>query len=482
MNQVMLELEACVDKGGLLQAPADMARYLQDWTGSQRGEALAVARPSSTAQVSALMRVAATHHLAVTAQGGNTGLSGASVSRDASRSLLLSLDRMTAVREIDPHTPAITAEAGCILQTLQDRASDAGLCLPLGLGAEGSCTLGGVISTNAGGIRALRYGNCRENVMGIEAVLADGSVWNGLRALRKHNMGFDLKQLFIGAEGTLGVVTAAVMRLTPAWRQLEAAVVATPSPTAAMAILHRLRRYCGDTVVASELIEGFGLGLAFTVLPDATNPFGQQHPWYLLVEVASGAQEGTLRESFEAALVSAMEAGEATDAVFARSQAQRAFFWKLREGVVMGQKSVGATVKHDVSVPVGAVPAFIKRATAAALALVPGARPLSFGHVGDGNIHFTVLRPVDADPAAFLKHAGSITSCTHDSALALGGSISAEHGIGSSKLDEFERIVDPVELGLFQRIKQALDPEGRMNPGVLLRDQNNRAGNPPTSH
>jgi len=469
MEPIFSELAACVDAGGLVHDGAAMAPYLRDWTGTHVGEALAVVRPSSTRQVSSLMRVAAAHHLTVTPQGGNTGLTGASVSRDPRRALLLSLDRMTAVREIDPHTPAITAEAGCILQTLQDRANDAGLCLPLGLGAEGSCTLGGVVSTNAGGIRALRYGNCRENVMGVEAVLADGSVWNGLRVLRKHNMGFDLKQLFIGAEGTLGVVTAAVMRLTPAWRQLEAAVVATPSPAAAMAILHRLRRHCGDTVVASELIEGFGMDLALTVLPNASHLFEQKHPWYLLIEVATGAQEGALRQGLEAALVSAMEAGEATDAVFAESQAQRTYFWKLREGVVMGQKSVGATVKHDVSVPVGAVPTFIDRATRAVQVMVPGARPLSFGHVGDGNIHFTVLRPVDAEPAAFLKHANSIASCTHDIALALGGSISAEHGIGSSKLDEFERIVDPVELELFQRVKQALDPEGRMNPGVLLR-------------
>jgi len=474
MDALLSELAACVDPGGLLHAQADTERYLRDWTGTQQGAALAVARPSATAQVSALMRVAAQHHLTVTPQGGNTGLTGASVSRDPRRALLLSLDRMTAVRELDPHTPAITAEAGCILQTLQQRASEAGLCLPLGLGAEGSCTLGGVVSTNAGGIRALRHGNCRENVMGIEAVLADGSVWHGLRALRKHNMGFDLKQLFIGAEGTLGVVTAAVIRLTPAWQQLETAVVATASPAEAMAILHRLRRHCGDTVVACELIEACGLDLAFTVLPDAAPLFAQKHPWYLLVEVATGAQEGALRASFEASLAAAMEAGEAMDAVLAESQAQRAFFWKLREGVVMGQRSVGATVKHDVAVPIGAVPAFIDRATRAVQAIVPGARPLSFGHVGDGNIHFTVLRPIDAEPAVFLKHADRLTSSTHDIALALGGSISAEHGIGTNKLDEFERIVDPVELGLFKRIKHALDPDDRMNPGVLLRHASHR--------
>jgi FAD/FMN-containing dehydrogenase len=474
MGQMIADLSACVDAGGVLHEADAMVPYLRDWTRPQLGEALAVVRPSSTGQVAALMRAAATHQLTVTPQGGNTGLTGASVSRDPRRALLLSLDRMKAVRGIDLHTPAITAEAGCILQTLQTHAGDAGLCLPLGLGAEGSCTLGGVISTNAGGIRALRYGNCRENVMGIEAVLADGSVWNGLRALRKHNMGFDLKQLFIGAEGTLGIVTAAVMRLTPAWQQLETALVSTPSPASAMAVLHRLRRFCGDTVVASELIEGFGLDLALAVLPEAANPLGQKHPWYLLIEVATGSEDGSLRGQFEAALVAALEAGEATDAAVAKSEAQRALFWKLREGVVMGQKRVGASVKHDVSVPIGVVPEFIARATAAAQAQVPGARPLSFGHVGDGNIHFTVLRPEDADPAAFLAHAHSIISRTHDIALSLGGSISAEHGIGSYKLDEFERVVDPVELGLFKRIKQALDPDHRMNPGVLLRHPGNR--------
>jgi len=476
MTALIQALAACVDPNGLLHTPAEMAPYLQDWTGVQQGAALAVARPASTAQVAALMRVAAAHQLVVTPQGGNTGLSGASVARDPKRALLLSLERMKTIRALDAHTPAITAEAGCILQTLQDHASDAGLCLPLGLGAEGSCTLGGVISTNAGGIRALRYGNCRENVMGLEAVLADGSIWNGLRALRKHNMGFDLKQLFIGAEGTLGVVTAAVMRLTPAWQQLEAAWVATPDPASAMAILQRLRRGCGDTVVASELIEDFGLDLALSVLPDARNPLVHRHPWYLLVEVATGAEGGALRQGLETALFAGMEAGEATDAVLAENSAQRAFFWKLREGVVMGQKRIGASVKHDVSVPVGAVPAFIARATAAAQQRLPGARPLSFGHIGDGNIHFTVLPP-DGDTNGRLRtQAHAITAQTHDIALSLGGSISAEHGIGTFKLDEFERVVDPVELSLFQHVKHALDPEGRMNPGVLLRESANAPG------
>lgn len=473
MEQVIQELSACVDAGGLLVEQDAMENYLRDWTRTKNGEALAVARPSSTAQVSALMHAAAANDLVVTPQGGNTGLTGASVPRDARRAIVISLDRMRAVRSIDCYTPSLTAEAGCVLATLQDNARDAGLCLPLGLGAEGSCTLGGVISTNAGGIRALRYGNCRENIMGLEAVMADGSVWNGLRALRKHNMGFDLKQMLIGAEGTLGIVTAAVVRLTPAWRQMEAALIAVPSPEKAMMVLDRLRRACGDIVVACELIEGFGLDLAVAALPDASNPLVQRYPWYMLLEVATGAETGELRNAFELALAGALDAGDVLDAILAESEAQRAIFWKLREGVVKGQSSAGVAIKHDVSVPVGAVPEFIRRASSAALDLVEGARPLSFGHIGDGNIHFTVIQPDGADGAAFMAHAGDMIAGTHDIALALGGSISAEHGIGLYKRNEFERVVDPVELALFRQIKMALDPDGRMNPGVLLRAEHN---------
>jgi len=469
MTDILTELAHCVDHGGLLVEAAAMEKYLCDWTGTAHGEALAVARPSSTAQVSALMRAAAAHDLVVTPQGGNTGLTGASVPRDARKALVISLDRMTAIRSIDPHTPSLTAEAGCILATLQDSARDAGLCLPLGLGAEGSCTLGGVVSTNAGGIRALRYGNCRENVMGLEAVMPDGSIWNGLRRLRKHNMGFDLKQVLIGAEGTVGIVTAAVVRLTPAWRQMEAAFLAVPSPEKAMIILERLRRACGDIVVACELIQGFGLDLALSAMPGAVSPLRQAYPWYVLVEVGTAAETGNVREAFERTLAEALDAGELLDAALAESEAQRKAFWGLREGVVTGQRGAGAAIKTDVSVPVDAVPEFIACAAQAARDLVPAARPLSFGHVGDGNIHFTVIQPEGADAGSFMAHAPDLTARIHDIALALGGSISAEHGIGLFKRDEFERVVDPVELALFKQIKSALDPDGRMNPGVMLR-------------
>lgn len=462
-------LAACLDEGGLITDAADMAPYLADWTRKETGQALAVARPRSTAQVSALMRAASAQGLVVTPQGGNTGLTGASIPRDPRRALLLSLDRMKAVRALDSHTPSLTAEAGCVLATLQDTVREAGFALPLGLGAEGSCTLGGVVSTNAGGVRALRYGNTRENVMGLEAVLVDGAVWNGLRALRKHNMGYDLKQLFIGAEGALGVVTAATLRLTPAWRQAETALAGVPDPVAAMALLERLRRVCGDVVVACELIQGLGMELSLRALPDSASPLEGGHPWYVLVELATSAETGNLREALEAALMDAIEAGQATDAVLAETEGQKAAFWRLREGVVDGQRMAGASIKHDVSVPVGAVPEFIAMASAAGQAAVEGARPLSFGHVGDGNIHFTVLQPESADRESFMAHGEAITRRTHDIALSLGGSISAEHGVGVYKRDEFERVVDPVERDLFVRIKTALDPENRMNPGVLLR-------------
>lgn len=459
-------LATCVGPDALVDE-GSMATYLSDWTGKATGEAIAVVRPGSTAEVAALMRLAAEHGLAVTPQGGNTGLTGASIPR-GQRTLLLSLDRMTAVRALDAATPSITAEAGCVLANLQSVAREAGFAIPLGLGAEGSCTLGGVISTNAGGIRALRYGNCRENVMGLEAVLPDGSIWNGLRALRKHNMGYDLKQLFIGAEGGLGVVTAVVMRLTPAWLQTETALVATPDPQSAMALLGEVRRACGDSVVACELIEGFGITLARSVLPDAQHPLPGDFPWFVLIEAATAADVGSLREAFETGIGNALSNGVALDAVLAENESQRGHLWRLREAVVDGQRRAGASIKHDVSVPLGSVPVFIDRASEVALATVRGCRPLSFGHVGDGNIHFTVIQPLDGDGGSFLRQAPEVTARVHDIALALGGSISAEHGIGTYKRAEFDRIVDDVELDLFRRIKSAIDPTWRMNPGVLM--------------
>ena len=470
MDALVRDLSACVDPGGLLVDGDLKERYLRDWTGAWTGAALAVVRPSSTTQVAALIRIAAANKLVVTPQGGNTGLTGASIPRDSRKAILISLERMTTIRSIDPYTPCLVAEAGCVLSTLQDTARHNGLCLPLGLGAEGSCTLGGIVSTNAGGIRALRYGNCRENIMGLEAVMADGSIWNGLRSLRKHNMGFDLKQLLIGAEGTLGVVTAAVVRLTPAWRQIESAFVAVPSPARAMEVLDRLRRACGDTVVACELIEGFGLDLAIAALPRATSPLGERYPWYILLEIATASEAAPLRDAFEKALADSIESGSVLDATLASNESQRSAFWALREGIVAGQRGAGATVKHDISVPIGAVPEFIESASRAAVGVVRGARPLSFGHVGDGNIHFTVVQPDGADRAAFLEHSTEITIRTHDIALALGGSISAEHGIGFYRRDEFERVVDPVELAMFRQIKTAFDPDNLMNPGIVLRE------------
>ncbi|MDI1326207.1 MAG: FAD-binding oxidoreductase [Brevundimonas sp.] len=461
-------LAACVSPGALLDAADAMAPYLSDWTGKETGDAIAVARPASTAEVSSLLRVACEHDLAVTPQGGNTGLTGASVPRSRQRCLLLSLDRMTAVRSMDAFTPSITAEAGCVLADLQAAAREAGFAIPLGLGAEGSCTLGGVISTNAGGIRALRYGNCRENVMGLEVVLPDGSIWNGLRALRKHNMGYDLKQLFIGAEGGLGVVTAAVMRLTPAWRQIETALVATPDPASAMTLLNEVRGACGDAVVACELIEGIGMELALSAILDAQDPLPGDFPWYVLIEAATAADQGSLRAAFETGIGQALSKGAALDAVLAENEGQRSQLWRLREGVVDGQRRAGASIKHDVSVPLGAVPEFIDRASTVARTIVPGCRPLSFGHIGDGNIHFTVIQPSGDEPPSFLKHAPEVMARVHDIALALGGSISAEHGVGTYKRDEFHRVVDAVELDLFGRIKSAIDPSWRMNPGVLL--------------
>lgn len=450
-------LAACVGAGGLLTDPADVAPYLSDWTGRWPGQALAVARPRSTEDVAALVRTAAAHGIGIVPQGGNTGLvGGAAAPRGA---LLLALGRMNRVRHIDVASGVLVAEAGCVLAGLQADAAERGFALPLGLGAEGSATIGGIVSTNAGGIRALRYGVARDLVLGLEVVLADGRVWDGLRTTRKDNMGYDLKQLFIGAEGTLGVVTAIALRLTMAWRQVETAFLAVADPAAALALLDRLRADTGDAVVACELIPALGLDLAETVLAPTPRPVARGHAWHLLVEFATSAADG-LRAAVEQRLFQALHTGLALDGALADNARQRAAFWRWREAVVEGQQRAGPAVRFDVAVPIGAVARFIAEADAAVAARAPHSRPLAFGHIGDGNIHYTVLAP-DVD-------AGMIRVVVHDLVLRLGGSLCAEHGVGRSMVETVAGATSGVGRDLMRAIKGALDPDGRMNPGAVL--------------
>jgi FAD/FMN-containing dehydrogenase len=455
-------LAAIVGARHVLTEPHDLAPFVVDWRGQYRGDAVAVARPADTAQVAELVRTAVSAGVAIVPQGGNTGLAAGAIPSvappvGARPELVLSLSRMNAIREVDPVGLTLTAEAGCILKTAQDAAAAAGRLLPVSLAAEGSAQLGGVLSANAGGINVVRYGMSRQLALGLEVVLPDGSVVDGLRRLRKDNAGYDWKQLFIGAEGTLGIVTAAVLRLAPRPRERVTSLLAVPGPAAALSLLTRAQDELGDTINAFELICGFSFDLVERHFGLAS-PVGGS-PWFVLLE-ASASLPG-LRDATEATLAGALEAGEATDGVMAESEAQALAIWALREHITEAELKEGPSVKHDVSVPVSSIPAFLDRAAATLERQFPGARLNAFGHAGDGNIHFNVLVQPQHDRSA-LNHA------VHDDVAAFGGSISAEHGVGQYRVHELVRYKSGPELALMRRVKRALDPAGLMNPGKVL--------------
>jgi FAD/FMN-containing dehydrogenase len=441
---------------------ADLAPYCVDWRGQWRGTALAAVRPRSSAEVAAIVKACREHRVAIVPQGGNTGLAAGGIPAVAGPAserpaIVLSLSRMNAIRSVDPVGLTLEAEAGCVLKAAQDAAAGAGRLLPVSIAAEGSAQLGGIISANAGGINVLRYGMTRSIVLGLEAVLPDGSLVDGLRRLRKDNAGYDWKQLLIGTEGTLGIVTAAVLRLVPRPRETVTALLAVPDPQAALALLARTQDGLGDTVSAFELISRFSMAIV-------ERHFGLSCPcaggaWYVLIE--AGSSLSGLREAAEEVLGGALEAGEAVDGVIAESGAQAAQIWALREHVTEAELKEGAGLKHDVSVPITAIPAFLTGTAAMLEERFPGMRLNAFGHAGDGNIHFNVLALPQHDRPA-------VTRAVHDAVVAYGGSISAEHGVGQYRLAELARTKSPDELALMRRIKQAMDPDGLMNPGKVV--------------
>ncbi|WP_207481675.1 FAD-binding oxidoreductase [Arenibaculum pallidiluteum] len=452
---------------GLLTAPEDMEPFLMEWRGRKHGNGLAVARPASTEEVAFTVATCAEAGIPIVPQGGNTGLVGGSIP-DAGTELVLSLSRMNRIRRMDPLDFTVTVEAGCVLQQVQEAAASVDRLFPLSLGAEGSCQIGGNLASNAGGILTIRYGNARDLVLGLEVVLPDGRVWEGLNALRKNNTGYDLKDLFIGSEGTLGVITAATLKLFPRPRRREVALLGVPSPDAAIELLSILRAATSDALTAFELMPRNGIDFALRHVTGTIDPLQGRHPWYVLLEVASGTDDETLRETLETALGEAVEAGLVEDAVLAASDEQSKRLWFIREAIVEAQKHEGGSIKHDISIPVSRVAEFIARGTELVEALVPGIRPVPFGHVGDGNIHFNLTQPEGADTAAYLARWDEINRAVHDLVLELGGSISAEHGIGTFKTAELARVKSPLELELMRRLKAAIDPAGLMNPGKLL--------------
>ncbi|MFE1600350.1 FAD-binding oxidoreductase [Methylobacterium sp. ID0610] len=447
----------------VLTAADAMAGHLTETRGLYRGTALAVVRPADTEEVAFAVRACAQAHVPLVAQGGNTGLVGGGVPAGG---IVLSLARLDRVRSVDPVDATMTVEAGCILATVQERAEAAGLLFPLSLASEGSCRIGGNLSTNAGGTAVLAYGNARDLVLGLEVVLADGRVWNGLKALRKDNAGYDLKQLFIGSEGTLGIITAAVLKLHPRPASTATAFVGLASARDALALFTHLRGRAGGRLTAFEYMPRFGLEIVLRHAEGAVRPLAGDHAAYALVEVASeGPEAGALLEDL---LGSALEANLAEDAVLASSGAQAAALWGLRESLSEVQRREGASIKHDVSVAVSRVPEFLERASAACEAALPGVRVCAFGHLGDGNIHFNLTQPVGMEAAAFLARWSDFNRIVHDIVHAMDGSIAAEHGVGLIKRDELLRYKDPVALDLMRRLKAALDPDGILNPGKVV--------------
>jgi FAD/FMN-containing dehydrogenase len=457
-------LKAIVGEENWTSDPAALRPHLTEWRDRYHGNTPIMVSPDSTAQVSAVVRACADARTAIVPQGGNTGLCGGAIPHESGREVLVSLSRLNNIRSISPLDYSLVAEAGCVLANIQAAAADAGRMFPLSLSAEGSCQIGGNLSTNAGGINVLRYGNARDQVLGVEVVLPDGRIWDGLRALRKDTAGYDMKQLFIGAEGTLGIITAATLRLYPPVRNLQTAFLGLASVSDAIALLAWLRDEAADSLQAFELIQDRAMQFVIDHIPSVRNPFQSEYPWYVLLETSNGPDAG----AFEDLLAVALEKAFAENAVVAKNETEANDLWRLRHSVSEAQKFEGASLKHDISVPISRIDQFIHEAEAAVLALVPGARIVAFGHVGDGNVHFNISQPRTWTAERFLNQREAVAERVYEVTTSFGGSISAEHGIGQAKRDDLRRYRSETELYLMRAVKKALDPANIMNPGKVI--------------
>jgi FAD/FMN-containing dehydrogenase len=449
----------------VLTVESDMEGALVELRGLYRGKAIAVVRPGDTQEVAFTVEQCAKHAVPVVAQGGNTGLVGGGVPFGG---IVLSLARLNRIREIDPVNGTMIAEAGCVLQSVQAAAAAAGYLFPLSLASEGSCTIGGNLATNAGGTAVLRYGNARELALGLEVVLSDGRIWNGLKGLRKDNTGYDLRDLFIGAEGTLGIITAAVLKLSPAPKVRVTAFAGCASAADALGLFDKVRDRAGDQLTAFEYIPDFGLEIVLKHRPGSVRPLAGRHHSYTLIELSSPQADADLRGGLEAILAAALEDGTIADATLSESAAQSDALWSLRENLSEVQRLEGGSIKHDVAVPVSCVAAFIDAATSACEAAMPGVRVCAFGHFGDGNIHFNLSQPPAMEKKAFLDEWARFNRIVHDIVNGMNGSIAAEHGIGLIKREELAHYKDPVALDLMRAIKLTLDPHNILNPGKVL--------------
>ncbi len=458
-------LKDAVGAKGFCDDPGEIAPHLEEWRSKYHGHSPLLLKPATTAEVSAVLAICHETGTALVTQGGNTGLVGGQIPLHGE--ILLSTKRLNRIRGLDESGMTLIAEAGVTLAQVQQAADDKHLLFPLSLASEGSCTVGGNIATNAGGTHVLRYGMTRALVLGLEVVQADGTVLPMLRALHKDNTGYDLKQLFIGSEGTLGVITAATLRLFPKPDVAVVALAAVPSPAAAVKLLGAMQAHTGGMLSAFELMPRIAMEFVTRHIDGTRDPFSSPSPWYVLME-ATGGSHANLTASFEDGLADAITAGMVTDAVVASSAAQAAALWKLREGISESQKREGASIKHDISVPVAAIPDFLAKAVPAVLANVPGARPVSFGHLGDGNLHFNFNSPRAGDDPAFLALWDEIQQTVHDIVKEFGGSISAEHGIGMMKVAQLPRYKSHEELEAMRALKTAFDPRNILNPGKTV--------------
>ncbi len=461
-------LKAIAGPGAFLEGSDATRPYRLSWRYGYEGHTALVLRPKTTAETAALVRYCAEHRIAIVPQAGNTGLTFGGQPREAMSEVVVSVDRMDTIRALDLGNDTITVDAGVILQKIQEAAAAEQRLFPLSLGAQGSCRIGGNISTNAGGVQVLRYGNTRALVLGLEVVLPDGRIWDGLRGLRKDNTGYDLKQLFIGGEGTLGIITAAVLKLFPRPTASETAWIAVESPAQSVALLSAMKAQMGDAVSAFELIRRSIVDFTIKGVPGNDDPMREVHPWYVLMDVSSQGAPGSLYEPLSEALAAAAEAGTIVDAVIAGSVQQARKLWKMREDMADGQRAAGGSIAHDISVPVSDIAAFVAEADAAVEAAYPGVRHCCFGHVGDGNLHYNPVRPEGWAQERFMQEYGAINRIVHDIVIKHRGSISAEHGIGRIRLEENHHYKSPVELDLLRAVKRALDPAGIMNPGKMI--------------
>jgi D-lactate dehydrogenase (cytochrome) len=467
MSDLAAKMRAIVGDANVITD--DFAAYANDWRKKYFGKPLLVVKPGTAAEVAAVVKLCAETKTPIVPQAGNTGLVGGGVPDESGLEVIISVARMTRVLEVDTINNTMTVEAGCILQTLQETAAEHDRLFPLSLAAEGSCRIGGNISTNAGGVQVLRYGNTRELVMGLQVVLPSGELWDGLRGLRKDNTGYDLKHLFIGAEGTLGIITAAVLKLFPAPRATQTAFIALESPQKALDLLSHMKGALGDRLTAFELISAFGLSLVTKYFPQLKSPLPGDYPWFVLTDIADSRDAAALTEEVEVALGVALEHEIILDCAIAKNETEGKRMWELRENMTESQVHEGRSIKHDVSIPISKIAEFINAADAALEAAYPGVRIITFGHVGDGNLHYNIAHPLATHTEPnWVKEWEKVNLIVHDTTARFNGSISAEHGIGQLTREEIKRYKAPLELAVMRQIKAALDPQNIMNPGKVV--------------